>query len=501
MLNFTEVENINLKYNNKNLQKDDFTFISQLGVGSFGKVYKVVKKSEKEEFALKVLSKKQLESLKLVDQFKNEIKILSNCDHKNIIKLYGLFEDEMYIYMLMELARGGTLFSKMKKEKRLSEEMVRKYMTDIIEAVEYLHSKTPPILHRDIKPENILLCENVLKIADFGWSSLDDKTRNTFCGTPDYLSPEMILGTGHNEKLDVWTLGVLMYELIYNKAPFTPDFKINDMRMRQKKIEENILKGNISFDDKISPQAKNAILKMLSPKEEDRPFTKDIKNLDFFKSTNMIISNTMNYSKLIEEKNKIIFDLQTTVESQKNEILSLHKKISFYDQKNRDLSKSLERKYKSINGLQKTNPPTSTENETVSKKEFDRIKFELNKQEETVAYLFKKTKHLSTIISEFYVQNIMSKNLNITQDHILSYESTLSKIKIIFDEFLKMKEKEKIIVKDDKNEIKKKMDVTADEHFLKAKDLLSFDNNDDSFKTKIKPHVPQTTFDRNIKKI
>jgi len=96
-------------------------------------------------------------------------------------------------------------------------------MTDIIKALDYLHSHNPPILHRDIKPENILISDKGLKIADFGWSSTQEVLRNTYCGTPDYLSPEMILGSGHNEKLDIWSVGVLMYEMLHSQPPFRPD--------------------------------------------------------------------------------------------------------------------------------------------------------------------------------------------------------------------------------------------------------------------------------------
>lgn len=78
----------------------------------------------------------------------------------------------------------------------------------------------PKILHRDMKPENVLIQNDQIKIADFGWGNLNNDFRNTYCGTPDYLSPEMILGTGHDEKLDVWTLGVLMYEMMTGNPPF-----------------------------------------------------------------------------------------------------------------------------------------------------------------------------------------------------------------------------------------------------------------------------------------
>lgn len=101
-------------------------------------------------------------------------------------------------------------------------------MSKVIESVEYLHSLSPPILHRDLKPENILINSKDLKIIDFGWSNVNDDFRNTYCGTPDYLCPEMIMGTGHNEKLDIWTLGVLMFELLIGTPPFTPKERIKD---------------------------------------------------------------------------------------------------------------------------------------------------------------------------------------------------------------------------------------------------------------------------------
>lgn len=93
-------------------------------------------------------------------------------------------------------------------------------MKDIVICISYLHKLTPPILHWDLKPENILLQDNNIKIIDFGWSNQINDIRNTFCGTPEYLSPEMIKGTTHNEKLDIWTLGILLYEMISEKPPF-----------------------------------------------------------------------------------------------------------------------------------------------------------------------------------------------------------------------------------------------------------------------------------------
>jgi serine/threonine protein kinase len=119
-------------------------------------------------------------------------------------------------------------------------------MRDATEAVAYLHNRKPAIIHRDIKPENMLLCgkkgEEVLKLADFGWSNMKDGMRETYCGTPDYLSPEMIKGGSHGEGIDVWALGVLAYELLVGRAPFTPkNSEVKSRRDKLKKMEMNIM--------------------------------------------------------------------------------------------------------------------------------------------------------------------------------------------------------------------------------------------------------------------
>lgn len=144
-------------------------------------------------------------------------------------------------------------------------------MFDIFKAVNYLHQRDPPIIHRDIKPENILFYGDRLKLADFGWSNMKDRVRKTFCGTPDYLAPEMILERGHNEKLDVWTLGVLTYELVIGRAPFTPKDKPNDKKQLQKMLEKNILKSSPEFSSHVSIEAVNLITALLQKKSADRP--------------------------------------------------------------------------------------------------------------------------------------------------------------------------------------------------------------------------------------
>lgn len=110
---------------------------------------------------------------------------------------------------------------------------------DTASAIAYLHSRDPPIIHRDLKPENLLLFGDDVKLADFGWSNMNVNMRNTYCGTPDYLAPEMVLRQSHNEKLDVWSLGVLTFELLCGYAPFTPK-EVKERNQKMRMMESNI---------------------------------------------------------------------------------------------------------------------------------------------------------------------------------------------------------------------------------------------------------------------
>merc|ERR1719379_3326469 len=115
----------------------------------------------------------------------------------------------------MEFAAGGGLFDKLRTSGRFTNEIAARYFFETCEALAYLHNElAQPVIHRDIKPENILLdAEDHIKLADFGWANLvEADKRDTFCGTLDYLPPEMIMGTGHDESADMWNMGVLTYE-------------------------------------------------------------------------------------------------------------------------------------------------------------------------------------------------------------------------------------------------------------------------------------------------
>jgi len=140
------------------------------------------------------------------------------------LKLHDHFEDDANIYLLLQYCSKGQLYELLKKQHGIGENFAAQYIRETISAVEYLHSQDRPIIHRDIKPENILLDEQgVIKLADFGWANFLPKNgkRASYCGTPEYLSPEMIQKQGHDVAVDVWSIGVLLYELLAGDAPFS----------------------------------------------------------------------------------------------------------------------------------------------------------------------------------------------------------------------------------------------------------------------------------------
>ena len=134
--------------------------------------------------------------------------------------MYGYFYDSKRIYLILEYSPGGELYKKLTQPGHFSEKVSAKYICDLALALDYCHQKH--VIHRDIKPENLLVgAHGEIKIPYFGWSvHATTSRRNTLCGTLDYLQPEMVEGLEHDEKVDIWSLGVLMYEFLIGCPPF-----------------------------------------------------------------------------------------------------------------------------------------------------------------------------------------------------------------------------------------------------------------------------------------
>jgi len=198
----------------------DFEIGKPLGSGKFGRVYLAREKQTKFIVALKALDKSQLLRANVEHQLRREIEIQSNLRHKNILRMYGYFYDAKRIYLILEFAPGGEVYRRLTQLGTFDEYHSALYISELSKALAYCHSKH--IIHRDIKPENLLLGANGdIKIADFGWSvHAPTSRRNTLCGTLDYLPPEMVEGVEHDEQVDVWTLGILLYEFLVGNPPF-----------------------------------------------------------------------------------------------------------------------------------------------------------------------------------------------------------------------------------------------------------------------------------------
>ncbi|XP_077171877.1 aurora kinase C-like [Paroedura picta] len=199
---------------------NDFEIGRPLGKGKFGNVYLARVKETQFIVALKVLFKSHLEKEGLEHQLRREIEIQSHLRHPNILHLYNYFHDKKRVYLILEYAPRGELFKDLQKHQRFDEARSATYMEELADALIYCHGKK--VIHRDIKPENLLMgLKGELKIADFGWSvHAPSLRRKTMCGTLDYLPPEMVEGRPHDEKVDLWCIGILCYEFLVGHPPF-----------------------------------------------------------------------------------------------------------------------------------------------------------------------------------------------------------------------------------------------------------------------------------------
>ncbi|XP_062867519.1 aurora kinase A [Trichomycterus rosablanca] len=199
---------------------ENFDIGRALGKGKFGSVYLARERQTKFILALKVLFKKQLEKAGVEHQLRREVEIQSHLRHPNILRLYGYFHDSARVYLILEFAPRGELYGELQRCGTFNDPRSATYIMELADALYYCHSKK--VIHRDIKPENLLLgSTGELKIADFGWSvHTPSSRRSTLCGTLDYLPPEMIEGKTHDEKVDLWSLGVLCYEFLVGRPPF-----------------------------------------------------------------------------------------------------------------------------------------------------------------------------------------------------------------------------------------------------------------------------------------
>ncbi len=244
------------------LSKNDFLLQGELGRGGFGKVWLVKKRDTGKQYALKEIKKSYLVGIQggqkiTIEDIFNEKNIMKDSNSPFVVKLYSSFQDKFNVYFLMELVIGGNLFGYLKERRMFPEEVARFYSAEVILALEYLHDEMN-IIYRDLKPENILVGEDGhIKLSDFGLSKIADRYKGSIKGTPDFIAPEVFQGEEFTKMVDYWSLGCLIYEMIYGRPAFTDD--PNENRMKK------IMSGKFSFPshDTVSEDAKDIIRKLL----------------------------------------------------------------------------------------------------------------------------------------------------------------------------------------------------------------------------------------------
>jgi len=237
---------------------DDFELVKVIGKGSYGKVMLVRHTSETAVYAMKMLRKENVLKRNQVEHTSTERRVLENAVHPFIVNLMFAFQTPTKLYFVLEYCSGGELFFHLSRAGRFSEGRSRFYFSEILLAIEYLHSLD--IIYRDLKPENVLLDdEGHIKVTDFGLSKEgveDNFSAQSMCGTPEYLAPEIVDKRGHGKAVDWYSLGALLYEMLTGLPPFyTRD---------REKLFDRIRRGELQYPQTVAPVCKSLLQGMLN---------------------------------------------------------------------------------------------------------------------------------------------------------------------------------------------------------------------------------------------
>uniref|UniRef100_A0A8D0XVM6 Serine/threonine-protein kinase PLK n=1 Tax=Sus scrofa TaxID=9823 RepID=A0A8D0XVM6_PIG len=249
-----------------------------LGKGGFAKCFEISDADTKEVFAGKIVPKSLLLKPHQKEKMSMEISIHRSLAHQHVVGFHGFFEDNDFVFVVLELCRRRSLLELHKRRKALTEPEARYYLRQIVLGCQYLHRNR--VIHRDLKLGNLFLNEDLeVKIGDFGLATkveYDGERKKTLCGTPNYIAPEVLSKKGHSFEVDVWSIGCIMYTLLVGKPPFETSC-LKETYLRIKKNEYSIPKH-------INPVAASLIQKMLQTDPTARPTIHELLNDEFFTS-------------------------------------------------------------------------------------------------------------------------------------------------------------------------------------------------------------------------
>ena len=243
-----------------------------IGRGGYGKIYLAKNTKDNKEYAIKYISKEKMKQVGVDGSvIQREIDVHIRINHPRIIKLHSFLEDKYNYYLALEYAPNGNLYQYIQKKKGMQEREAFKYFIQVSSAIYFLHKYG--YVHRDIKPENILLDKNLdVKLCDFGWCvSVEKGERTTFCGTYEYMAPEMVNDELYDMGIDIWSLGVLLYEMIHGYSPFRAhNNQAQDPKSAQVEIFLNIKNNKYTIDKQISEECTDLIAKLLTTDTKKR---------------------------------------------------------------------------------------------------------------------------------------------------------------------------------------------------------------------------------------
>ncbi|KAG5277635.1 hypothetical protein AALO_G00089650 [Alosa alosa] len=249
-----------------------------LGKGGFAKCYEITDMETKEVFAGKVVPKALLLKPHQKEKMSTEIAIHKSLDNPHVVGFHGFFEDDDFVFVVLEICRRRSLLELHKRRKAVTEPEARYFMRQTIQGCQYLHNNR--VIHRDLKLGNLFLNEEMeVKIGDFGLATrieFDGERKKTLCGTPNYIAPEVLCKKGHSFEVDIWSLGCILYTLLVGKPPFETSC-LKETYVRIKKNEYSVPRH-------ISPVAAALIKRMLHAEPSLRPTIADLLTDEFFTS-------------------------------------------------------------------------------------------------------------------------------------------------------------------------------------------------------------------------
>ncbi len=323
--------------------RDYVVFKKRIGKGGFSNIYKAFDKKNQRMVAIKEICLDTLSKYK--ESIKRETKIMKNLNHPNIVRLYDTIIDDTTdnIYLVLEYFSRGD-FSKFLKKRPLKEKYAKKYLKQLSSGLKYLLENK--IIHRDLKPQNILVTNlGDIKISDFGFARYfdNDMVIQTICGSPLYMAPEIMKNKKYDLKSDLWSVGIILFEMLVGHAPF----KAKNIFDLMKQIEKNDVK--IPRDTKISDDCKDLLLKLLQKDPEKRItwpqfFTHPWLDSEFKEREDMLmeISNMNNFdemNKMMNENSGSLFAnnnsiINSIVHNSKNNMVTSNKQSSFHNVNN-----------------------------------------------------------------------------------------------------------------------------------------------------------------------